>query len=178
MTSVEGVERRINKYLWRWLGIPPSFTSVGLYRRSGQLQLTLSMVEEYKVAMTYRDSQDEQVGHVGVTTSSRRKWVANTIFTPAESMLKLCDMIGRPCTSRQGLETSYFKQLGMRNTKEMRPMIHEEVQNLEEEGWWSSCEASITGSLDQMGSSKEENRMWRTMEAQTFLSLFLTHSQP
>lgn len=79
MTSVEGMERKINKYLRKWLGIPPSFTAVGLYIRSGQLQLPLSsVVEEYKVAkcrvvMTYTDSQDEQVRHAGVITRSGRK---------------------------------------------------------------------------------------------------------
>ncbi len=41
-----------------------------------------------------------------------------------------------------------------------------------------SCEASISGSLDHMGSSKEENHMGRPMEAQTFLCLFLAHFQP
>lgn len=59
ITCVEGLERKINKYLRKWLGTPPSFTAVGLYIRSGQLQLPLSsVVEEFKVAkcrvvMTY-----------------------------------------------------------------------------------------------------------------------------
>ncbi len=51
MTSVEGVERRVNENLCRWLRIPPSFTSIGLKIRSGQLQLLLSsVVKEFKVA--------------------------------------------------------------------------------------------------------------------------------
>lgn len=74
MTTVEGVERRVNKHLRKWLGIPPSFTSVGLYTRSGQVQLPLSsVVEEFKVAkcrvvMMYQDSTDEKVRRAGVTT--------------------------------------------------------------------------------------------------------------
>ena len=62
MTCFEGVERKINKYLHKWLGIPPSFTLVGLYIRSGQLLLPLSSVVEeitmahilsrYKTALT------------------------------------------------------------------------------------------------------------------------------
>lgn len=36
MTVVEGIERKINKYLWR---VPPTFSSVSLYIQSGQLQL-------------------------------------------------------------------------------------------------------------------------------------------
>ncbi|KAF7641034.1 hypothetical protein LDENG_00298620 [Lucifuga dentata] len=68
----------------RWLGIPPSFTSAGLYIRSGQLQLPLSsVVEELKVAkctvvLTFRDSQDNQV---------------NASVVQAETMLKLRDII-------------------------------------------------------------------------------------
>lgn len=51
MTAVDGLERRARKHLRQWLGIPPSFTAVGLYVRSGQLQLPLSsVVEEFKVA--------------------------------------------------------------------------------------------------------------------------------
>lgn len=44
ITVVEGTERKINKHLRRWLGIPPSFSSMGLYIRSGQLHLPLSSV--------------------------------------------------------------------------------------------------------------------------------------
>lgn len=51
MKSVEGVKRKINEYLRKWLEIPPSFSSVGLYIRSGQCQLPVSsMVEEFNVA--------------------------------------------------------------------------------------------------------------------------------
>lgn len=100
MTCVEGLRGKINKYLWRWLGIPPSFTAAGLYIRSGQLQLPLSsVVEEFKVTkcsvvMTYRDSQDEQVRHAGIITRSGRQWAADLSVAQAESMLKLCDVIG------------------------------------------------------------------------------------
>lgn len=70
MTKVVGLERRVNKHLCRWIGIPPSFTSVGLYSRSGQ-----SVIEEYKAAkcrvvMMYRDPTDEKFRGAGVTTRS------------------------------------------------------------------------------------------------------------
>lgn len=74
MTSMEGIKRRVNKHLRRWLGIPLSFMSVRLYIRSGQLPLS-SVVEEFKVAkcravMMYRDSSDEKVRDAGITTRS------------------------------------------------------------------------------------------------------------
>ncbi|RXN07805.1 hypothetical protein ROHU_035438 [Labeo rohita] len=138
MTSVERVERKINKYLQRWLGIPPSFTSVGLYIRSGQLPLS-SVVEKFKVAkcrviMTYRDFQDEQVRQAGILTRSGRKWAADSSVARAESMLKLRDIRGTPCTGRQGLGTSHIQQWGKAGSKDRRAMIQEEVRNLEEEG--------------------------------------------
>lgn len=107
LTSIEGVERKINIYRRKWLGIPPSFTAVSLYITPGQLQLPLSsVVEECKVAkcrveMTYRDSQD-------VITRSGHKWATDSSVGQAESTLKLRDIIGAPCTGRQALGTSHF----------------------------------------------------------------------
>ena len=50
VSTVEGFERTINRYLRRWLGVPPSFTSIGLNGRTNQLQLPISsVVEEYKL---------------------------------------------------------------------------------------------------------------------------------
>ncbi|CAC5418562.1 unnamed protein product [Mytilus coruscus] len=41
-TTVEAIERKINSHLRRWLGVPPSFTAIGLYSRSSQLQLHIN----------------------------------------------------------------------------------------------------------------------------------------
>ena len=72
VTTVEKLERTINKHLRKWLGLPPSFTSIGLYSRTSKLQLPFtSLVEEYKVGkarlvMTLKDSKDEKVRAAGV----------------------------------------------------------------------------------------------------------------
>ena len=36
-TTVEAMEREVSRYLRRWLGVPSSFTSIGLYSNSIQL---------------------------------------------------------------------------------------------------------------------------------------------
>lgn len=98
LTAVEGVEHKINSHLRRWLGIPPGFTSVRLYIRSGQLQLPLSsLVEEFqvakcRVAMTFRDSRDNKVREAGIKTRSGRKWEASASLALAERNLKLKDI--------------------------------------------------------------------------------------
>jgi len=49
MSMVEALEKKVNQKLRRWLGVPQSFWSIGLYSRSCQLQLPLSsVVEEFK----------------------------------------------------------------------------------------------------------------------------------
>lgn len=114
--NMKGVERWVNKHLCRWLGIPPSCTSVGLYIRSGQLQLTLSSVvkefkvEKCKIVMKYRDSSYEKVRGSGANTRSRCKWAADTSVAQAESSVKLKDVIGNPCVGRQEFRTTHFQQ--------------------------------------------------------------------
>ncbi|CAC5405498.1 unnamed protein product [Mytilus coruscus] len=81
-TTVEAIERKLNSHLRRWLGVPPSFTAIGLYSRSSQLQLPLtSTLEEYKVSksrlvMTLRDSKDSKISKAGIQTRTGRKWSA------------------------------------------------------------------------------------------------------
>ena len=42
--TVEAMERKVSGYLRRWLGVPPSFTSIGLYSNSIELSLPVSSV--------------------------------------------------------------------------------------------------------------------------------------
>ncbi len=140
LSTVEEMERKFNKHLRRWLGIPPSFTSLGFYIRPGQLQLPLSLVvEEFKVAkcrlaLTYRDSRDQLTREAGVRRKSVRKWAASTAINQAQCSLRTKDLIRNPCTGRQGLGTAHFQQWSKSTTREKRTMIQDEVQNLEEEG--------------------------------------------
>ena len=171
ITSVEGMERKFNKHLRRWLGIPPSFTSVGLYIRSGQLQLPLSsVVEEFKVAkcrlsLTYRDSEDQLTREAGIRTRSGRKWAASTAVNQAESSLRTKDTIGNLCTGRQGLGTSHFQQWSKSTPREKRTMIQDEVRNLEEEGRRAkSIELATQGAWTRWNLPKRTitwSEMWR-----------------
>ena len=78
--TVEAIERKVSGYLRRWLGVPPSFTSIGLYSNSIQLNLPISsVVEDLKVAkcrlvMTLRDSADNKIAGAGIQTRTGRKW--------------------------------------------------------------------------------------------------------
>ena len=45
-SKIESLERTTSRHLRKWLGIPPSFSSVGLYGKSNQLRLPLSSLVE------------------------------------------------------------------------------------------------------------------------------------
>ncbi|KAK3542030.1 hypothetical protein QTP86_010849 [Hemibagrus guttatus] len=67
VSTIEGLERKINTYLRRWLGIPRSFCSIGLYSSGSKLQLPVtSVLEAYKATKTHqtmmlRNSKDRDM---------------------------------------------------------------------------------------------------------------------
>ena len=81
-SAVEAMERRISSRLRRWLGLPQSFTKIGLYGKSTKLKLPLtSLTEEYKVCKirtqeTIDSSSDELVRRSGIRLEAGRKWHA------------------------------------------------------------------------------------------------------
>ena len=70
ISRVERIQQYSNKYLRKWLGVPPCFSKVGLYTNSGNLQLPIySLVEEFKIGkvrlyMIMKDSADEIIRKV------------------------------------------------------------------------------------------------------------------
>ncbi|XP_033096540.1 uncharacterized protein LOC117100821 [Anneissia japonica] len=132
-TTVEAMEGRINKHLRKWLGIPPSFTSIGLYIRSGQLQLPNSSVVEEFAKCRLVNSKDRKVSKAGIEIQTGRKWSAEEVVENAETSLKLRDNIGNPCIGRQGLGTSHFQQWNKANIKEKRDMVQKATREREDE---------------------------------------------
>ncbi|XP_052281145.1 uncharacterized protein LOC127878656 [Dreissena polymorpha] len=138
-SSVEGLERKISRHLRRWLGIPPSFTSIGLYGRSNQLQLPLSsLVEEFKVAktrlvVTLKQSQDSSIRNAGIETRTGRKWSASQAVEQAEKRLQQKDIVGNTAVGRQGLGSSKITLWSSAGNMERRRMVQDEVRAAEEE---------------------------------------------
>ncbi|CAC5377997.1 unnamed protein product [Mytilus coruscus] len=109
LTTVEKLERTINKHLRKWLGVPPSFTTVGLYSRTAKLQLPLtSIVEEFKLSktrlvMTLKESRDDKVRTAAVQVRTGRKWSASKAVSEAESRLRQKYIVGTVAVGRQSL---------------------------------------------------------------------------
>ena len=140
MTStVESFEKNINRYLRRWLGVPPSFSSVGLYGRTNQLQIPLSsLVEEFKVAkarlvVTLKESKDDSIRKAGIETRTGRKWSASQAVSQAESRLRHKDIIGVTAVGRQGLGNVRKPMWSSAGSKERRELVQQEIRLVEEE---------------------------------------------
>jgi len=124
-TSVEAPERITTRHLRKWLGIPPSFTSIGLYGKSNKLQLPISsLVEEFKTAitrlmLTVRDSPDKLISGAGIVSQT-------------ESALKHRDIVVITAVGRQGIGATNTFLWSRSDQKERRVMIQSEVRRTEE----------------------------------------------
>lgn len=65
MTEIESLERVVNWYVCRWIGVPTSFTLIGLYSKTAQLQLPpSSIIEKFKVTkcrLVIRMSETQEI---------------------------------------------------------------------------------------------------------------------
>ena len=138
-TAVEGLERVISKHLRRWLGLPPSFTGLGLYTSAGKLQLPISsLVEEFKVAkarllLTLKGSPDECISNAGIELRTGRKWSVSQAVEAAQSRLVHQDIVGTTNTGRQGLGMQSRESWSTAETRTRRTMIQQEIRKEEEE---------------------------------------------
>ena len=102
------MERTINSFLRRWMGVAKSFTSLGLYCTGSKLQMPLkNLTEEYKVTKARqvimpRNSGNEKVREAGVQVITGRKWKADKAVGEAEARLRHSDIVGSVAKGRLG----------------------------------------------------------------------------
>lgn len=140
LTTVEALERKINNFLRRWLSVPKSFCSIGLYSSGSKLQLPItSVVEEFKtvkvrLAMMLRDSDDQAVRQANITVKTGRKWKASGALREAEERLQHADIVGTVTQGRLGLGVITRASWKEAKAKERRGMVQKEIRAVEEEG--------------------------------------------
>ncbi|XP_029359637.1 uncharacterized protein LOC115044643 [Echeneis naucrates] len=109
MTVMEGFEQKVSSYLRRWLGLPYSLSSIGLYGNTNKLRLPFSSVrEEFIVArarehLRYSGSRDAKVSGAGIVMRTGRKWRAANAVQQAELRLKHKAIRGTVGQGRAGL---------------------------------------------------------------------------
>ena len=155
-TTAEMLEKVVSRYLWKWLGVPRSFSSINLYGRENKLQLPLKgVVEEYKATkarqvMMIKDSADEKVSKAGIEVKTSCKWSASKAVEEAESRLRHEDIVGTVTRGRLGVgcisRSSWKSASALVRRRLVRQVVEEERQakvvTLKQQGsWmkWDSC---------------------------------------
>jgi len=141
LTTMEQVDKKISKYIRKWLGVPPGLTSVGLYSTTAKLQLPLtSALEEYKVAKvraqaTLDNSKDAIVREAGIKLRSGRKWSAAEAAESARSRLRHKDIVGVVAQGRLGLGAGTTAGQRWKDAAPIvrRKMLQGEIRRQEEE---------------------------------------------
>ncbi|KAI8494393.1 hypothetical protein Bbelb_276190 [Branchiostoma belcheri] len=168
-TSNKEVERKISRHLRKWLGLPPSFTRIGLYCRTSRLQLPFtSAVEEFKVCntrafVTLESSSDENVSKAGIVLRTGRKWSVEKAVEEARSNLRHRDIVGVVAQGRLGLgagnpESQRWSTAG---PKERRELVQKEVRRREEEGRRSQAVSQgVKGAWTKWEGVRDRRVMW------------------
>ena len=138
LTKAESLEKIINNYVRKWLGVPRCLSSVALYGR-GLLELPLSsLTEEYKctkvrLEMTITESKDPVIRSHVPSQNTGKKWSAKNATLQAKSALHHSDIVGQVQSGRAGFG------LGKRRTPwnkaspaERRKLVVEEIRQQEE----------------------------------------------
>ena len=137
-TIVEKMERKITGHLRRWLGVPQSFSSVGLYSAGSKSQLPLkALTEEYKATkarqfMMIQECTDNKVKNAGIILKTGRKWKVEQAVQQATERLEHQDIIGTTTTGRQGLGCVTRSSWKRADKAERRHLIQGEVRQEEE----------------------------------------------
>ena len=100
LTRVERMEKMVNSYMRKWLGLPKMLASLVLYSRSSKIKLPFkSLAEEYKIwkarfQMMLRDSKDPVISELGPKIRTGTKWDVQRMVEDAESRLQMKEIIG------------------------------------------------------------------------------------
>jgi hypothetical protein len=167
LTTVEAIERKINKYTRKWLGLPPGLTSVALYSRTAKLKLPLKAITEEFQASKVRlqtmlnYSGDPAVKAINAEVKTGRKWKAKEETMRAEDTVKFREVLGATQTNRQGLGYGSQKRIwwSKATDQEKRQLIVEEVKGTAEgiryqaavqqgqQGQWTTWQDALQRSL-------------------------------
>lgn len=136
LSTVEAIERTINKFSRKWLGLPPGLSTAALYSRSAKLRLPLkALTEEFKVGkarlqMMLSQSSDPAVRGASVQVKSGSKWKAQEEVEKAIEAAKFREVMGATQTGRQGLGFGNTKRKwwSKATRKEKQDLVVEEIR--------------------------------------------------
>ena len=131
LPTVEEMERKINQCTRKWLGLPPSISSLALYSRS-HLRLPLSpIVNEYKIIKirtqwSLNNSKDNRLLKVMPQLRSGRKFRAQEEIEKSQAILAFEEIRGPIQVDRHGVGWNHFERWSTADALAKAAMIIQE----------------------------------------------------
>ena len=132
LSVVEKLERKVNRYTRKWLGLPPALSSVALYSRSTSLRLPLrSIVEEYKLSKIrtqwmLNNSADSRIREVKPLLRSGRKFRAQNEIDESVAELTFEEVRGPTQTDRRAVGWNHLPKWSQASSSTKAAMINQE----------------------------------------------------
>ena len=132
LSVVEKLERKVNRYTRKWLGLPPALSSVALYSRSTSLRLPLrSIVEEYKLSKIrtqwmLNNSADSRIREVKPLLRSGRKFRAQNEIDESVAELTFEEVRGPTQTDRHAVGWNHLPKWSQASSSTKAAMINQE----------------------------------------------------
>ena len=132
--TVESIEAKMNKYTWKWFGLPPGLSDVVLYYKQAKLRLPLKSIEEefksgkIRLQMMRDDSKNETIKSLKPTLKTGKKWkVRETISAKDNFAFK--EIIEHTQTGRQGFGTNEKQWWSTTSSKNCWHMVIQDVRS-------------------------------------------------
>lgn len=135
LSKVEAMEKRINSFVRKWLGVPRCLSSVALYGRTTMLQLPfVSIVDEFKVGkvrlqLMLRESSDWATKLVEPELYAGKIWSVVEAVNEAESRVRFDEIKGNVQQGKSGLGWRRWTLLNEGH----RQAVCQEVRSMQEE---------------------------------------------
>ena len=139
LSTVERLEKRVSKYIRKWLGFHSSISSLALYSKSSPCPLPFTSLSSlFKTSKTsahlqLRDSKDPIVASTVPVLETGRKWGVADSVQDAESIMRFKDILGHTQTGRAGLGYTPMEQIPVKGSKEYRKAVSDIVSNVHDQ---------------------------------------------
>ena len=140
------MEKKINSYLRRWLGLPQSLSSIALYGPTNSLQVSFKgLTEEYMVTKTREVMmfKDPKVETASIELRTGRRWNSSLELQITGESLRHKPLVGRVAVGRTGL--------GYCTSKDIRKATGEEYWHLLQNGVKAGEEELRLGKMVGLG---------------------------
>ena len=149
---VENVEKKVNVFLRKWLGVNQSISNVALFCKDSPCPLPISslctdfMKRKVGSLIQLQESSDPQVSRNVPTLNTGRKWKPENALKLAENDVRVSNMIGTTPTGKSGLgcrknkysfDSPFKKQVSNEISKQQNQLLYAKATQQSLQGKWT-----------------------------------------